>query len=112
MGKNKSLIVLLLLLFSTGISLAQNSFIRGSITDSKGKAIPFASVQLKGSGKGTAADEKGNFSIEAPVGGTLIISATSYESQEILIGSAESLSIGLKDANSLKEVVVTALGIK
>lgn len=43
----------------------------GTVT-SEGEPLPGVSVQLKGASSGTITDIDGNYSIEAPVNGTLV----------------------------------------
>ena len=57
-------------------------------------------------------DFDGNFSITAEEGDTLNISYVGYQSQSIVVGDQDTLSISLELGNELEEVVVTSLGIK
>ncbi|QPH40313.1 SusC/RagA family TonB-linked outer membrane protein [Pedobacter endophyticus] len=87
--------------------------IRGKILDEKGLPIVGASVMVKGTKIGATTDVNGVFSINAPVGSTLVISYIGYTPQEIVAGEGKDYTINLEPAtNSLTDVVVTALGIK
>lgn len=88
--------------------------ITGTITNkADGQPLPGVSILLKGTTKGTSTDGKGQFSINAPSGSSLIASFIGFKTQEIVIDSKTSLEISLEeDATALGEVVVTALGIK
>ncbi|MBA3674284.1 MAG: SusC/RagA family TonB-linked outer membrane protein [Chitinophagaceae bacterium] len=93
---------------------SQSRQVTGRITDSKGDAVPLASVTLKGTSTGTAADENGRFSINVsgsnPV---LVISSVNFQTQEIRVGNSNNLAIELAGGTILSEVTVTtALGIK
>ena len=102
----------MLLLFSI-IALAQVSKITGQIKNDKGDPVSFATVKVKGSNNAVSADQNGNFSIQAPKGATLVVSAASFQSKEVNIGSLSELSLSLApSANNMEEVVVTAVGIK
>ena len=48
--------------------------IKGSVVDSSGEPLIGATVMQKGTANGTATDVDGNFSINCPVGATLVIS--------------------------------------
>ncbi|MEO5998871.1 MAG: SusC/RagA family TonB-linked outer membrane protein [Chitinophagaceae bacterium] len=88
--------------------------IRGQVKDEEGNPLANASVTIKGSNRGVTTDANGEFTIEVPDDRTiLVISFTSFTSQEIRIGSRKSFNLSLVKANSsLDAVVVTALGIK
>lgn len=104
--------ILFALLLSGALAYGQARTITGQVRDEKGSPIPFASVKVKGSTKGVAADQNGNFKIDAEPGAVLEVSAASYETYEIKLGDQTVLSLSLQPQNNLKEVVVTALGVK
>jgi TonB-linked SusC/RagA family outer membrane protein len=112
MSMNKLLTLVCALVISLSV-MAQTS-ITGTILDDKGNPVPFASVNIKNSKAGTRADEKGNFSISASAGQTLIVSALNYTSQEVPISGSAPITVHLVTASdqTLNEVVVTALGVK
>lgn len=94
-------------------SISQNRQITGTVRNTNGEPIPLATVQLKGTTNATTADENGRFSIT--VSGTnvvLVISSVNYENREIAVGSEDVLNVTLNDAADLREVVITALGIR
>jgi hypothetical protein len=76
---------LFLLTLSTH-SFGQNIQINGQITEENGEAIPGASVLVKGSTLGTAADLDGRYTLSVPGDGTLVFSFIGYESQELNVG--------------------------
>ncbi len=109
--KNKFTLCILLLLMST-IAFAQKRTISGKVTDANGEPISFASIRIKDSKTGIAADQNGNFKIIAEGNAKLIISASGYESKEIEV-TDNATTIQLKKMNNeLTTVVVSALGIK
>ena len=68
---------------------------------------------MKGSSTGSVTDIDGKFSVEAPVGSTLVVSFVGYATEEVKVGAASDYTVTLKDdTQSLSEVVVTAMGIK
>jgi TonB-dependent starch-binding outer membrane protein SusC len=97
-----------LLLLSTVIAFAQKS-ISGRVSDSRGDAIPGASVAVKGTKVGSITDANGDFKISAPNNATtLVISSIGYSTAEIAIGNQATINVSLADdAAALSEVVVT-----
>ncbi len=101
-------------LLFTLFAFAQQKDVKGKVIEESGSPIPNASVVLKGTKSGSMTDAEGNFSIKVP-GNTavLVISAVNHRTQEIQVGSSTELTVVLPAvAGSLKEVVVTALGIQ
>lgn len=83
----------------------------GRVTDAAGKPVEGASIVVKGSTAGTAADAAGNFSLQVPDDATLVISAVGYITQEIGISGKSQLSVVLKPADkAMEEVVVVGFG--
>jgi TonB-linked SusC/RagA family outer membrane protein len=95
---------------------AQNRSVSGTVADANGKAIPFASITVKGTKNGVTADADGKFTIKNVASGTvLVITSVGFEDREVTVGSSESLAISLNPTTtgSLTEVVVTsAFGVK
>ncbi|RXK61696.1 SusC/RagA family TonB-linked outer membrane protein [Lacibacter luteus] len=88
--------------------------VNGQVTDEEGKPLAGASVKIKGSALGKSTDAGGNFSLELPdAGGVLIISFIGYQTTEIAVTKAGNITVKLKpEETNMEEVVVTALGIK
>lgn len=108
----KTLSMLALLVLCSLLGWSQTKTITGRITDTNGDPVPFATIKVKGSNIGVAADQNGNFNIQAGSGNVLSISAVGFVSQDISVGSRTVIDVALKSAASLQEVVVTALGVK
>ena len=93
---------------------AQQREVTGRVTGSDGVPIPYATVQIKGTNKGTTADQNGNFRLL--VDGTnaiLQVRSVGFTLKEIAVGSGSALDVSLaQDNKNLQEVVVTGLGIK
>ena len=87
--------------------------VTGRIVDEKGSPVSGASVIVKGTRTGTAADANGFFSIKMPVGiNTLIVSAIGMETAEMTAPGGYA-NINMKSNNQrYDEVVVTAMGIR
>ncbi|HEX4374438.1 MAG TPA: DUF5686 and carboxypeptidase regulatory-like domain-containing protein [Puia sp.] len=96
------------LLTSTHISAQR---ISGSVTDDKGHILPFASLFIKGTTKGTTANNEGKYFINAEPGKQIIICQyVGYERQEktIIVGSENitaNFSLSVQQL-SMKEVVI------
>ncbi|MDB5089034.1 MAG: TonB-dependent Receptor Plug Domain protein [Mucilaginibacter sp.] len=86
--------------------------VKGKVVDEKGLPLPDASVKVKGSQAGTVTDVKGEFNIDIPDGGVLIVSYIGYQTKEVTVSGNTPLTISLVPSGVLNEVVVTALGIK
>jgi TonB-linked SusC/RagA family outer membrane protein len=107
----KKVLTLLLFLLTALISFAQTRSITGKVTNAEGRPVPFANVTIKGTSITVSADENGNFSINAPAGAVLVISAAGLQSTEVNPGTQSTVNVTLT-AGTLSEVVVTALGIR
>lgn len=108
----KTLMLLAVLLQWSVLVIAQTKTITGQVMDDKGNPIPFATVKIKGNdASGVAADENGNFSIQATSSAVLVVSAAGFTTQEITVGDQTNINVALTSGSTLQEVVVTALGI-
>lgn len=109
MRKIASLFTMLMLF--TAFAFGQNRTITGTVTDEKGDALPGASVRIKGTRTGVAADNNGQFRILAKTGDVLVVSGAGLESTEVTVGTGSTLEIKVqRTVIAGTEVVVTALG--
>ncbi|THU40876.1 SusC/RagA family TonB-linked outer membrane protein [Niastella caeni] len=111
----RKILSLLIALALSVVAFAQDRHISGRVTDDKGDPVPFASIKIKKSKVGTAADEAGNFKLSVPPNAVLEISASGLETQEVsTAGAGNVFNISLtRISNELSTVVVTtSLGIK
>jgi len=99
-------------LFGLFATLAQAQTITGTVSDENGMPLPGATVLVEGTSNGVSTDFDGNFSIDANVGDTLVISFVGYASQSVSVSSDSVINISLEPDNSLDEVIVTSLGVK
>ena len=107
----RCLSMLLLTLFTIA-AYAQNT-VTGTVKDAKGEAIPAVSILVKGSTQGVSSDAEGKFRINAPQGSVLIFRYIGFQTQEVTVGTSNTINVVLADeSNNLNEVVVTALGIQ
>jgi len=109
----KVLLFFVAIMMSAGLALAQNREIAGKVTDaSTGEGIPFASVQVKGTMTGTAADADGNYSITVKSDdAVLVFVSVGYSQVEIPAGGKKIVDVELPVDNvALDETVVIAFG--
>ncbi|MFH7015993.1 carboxypeptidase-like regulatory domain-containing protein [Flavobacterium sp. FlaQc-47] len=104
-------VYLLIMLFFSGITFAQNT-ITGSVTDSNKQSIPGANVSVVGDRSATSTDFDGTFklstSVKLPL--TLKVTAVGFESKTVNVTSAsQKVNVILKDEETkLDEIVVSA----
>lgn len=102
-----------LILFSISSALSQQKAISGTVSDPTGLPLPGATVLIKGTATGTATDFDGNYAINANQGDILVFSFVGYSTQEVTIGTSNTVNVTLTESTeALEEVVVTAQGIK
>lgn len=82
--------------------------VTGTIRDNHGEPIIGANVFVKGTTSGTVTDMDGNFSLEVPEQGTLVVSYIGYLTKEMPIGKGQqNVEVALiEDTQALDEVVV------
>lgn len=109
----KYLAVMMLMMFLSGVVMAQNVTVTGRVTGSDdGLPIPGASVVQKGTTRGVSTDVDGTYSISVPRGSTLQFSSIGMADQEIVVGDRTVINVVLQPSTvAVDEVVVTALGI-
>jgi hypothetical protein len=76
---------LTILFFLSCTAFAQMRTITGRLTGSDGSPLPGVSVAIKGTKTGTSTDVDGNYSIEVPVGATLVFAFIGMQTREILV---------------------------
>lgn len=92
---------------------AQERTISGTVTSqSDGQTLPGVNVILKGTSTGASTDFDGNYTINlSGQGGVLVFSYVGYVSQEITVGSSNTVNVALvEDLAALEEVVVVGYG--
>ena len=99
------LIVVLTLVIGFGVN-AQNYSVKGNVKDATGEPIIGASVLLQGTKTGVATDFDGNFTIQAPANGTLVISYVGYITQSIAIQSRNTVNVILQENTDLLDEIV------
>lgn len=109
----RALLFFTMLMVCVTLSYAQQRQVTGKVTDTEGKPIPFATIQVKGTNTGTTSDVDGNFKLNVGGTGTLIIRSVGFATQQAELGASNTVSVSLKaDDTNLQEVIVTALGVQ
>ena len=93
---------MVLLLGAFGLASAQ---ISGTVVDEDGAPLPGASLVKKGTTTGTTTDFDGNYSIDASIGETLVVSYIGYTAKEVVINSS-IMNITLTSGIQLAEAIV------
>lgn len=85
--------------------------VKGNVSDPNGEPIIGANVVVKGTTVGAVTDIDGNFALEVPANGVLVISYIGYNPVE-LKPTSDNINVVLKeDSEALDEVVVVGYGV-
>src|SRR6186713_2803276 len=111
--------LLRLLLFITGVALAQLSysqsrFITGKIVGKDGKPLDGATVKVEGKNSSAMTTSDGSFRINVTGGGQMIVSHVGFKGTKVRFSAGTDVyTITLsEEASLIHEVVVTAIGTK
>ncbi len=110
MRKFATLFAMLMLL--NALAFGQARTISGTVTDENGAPLPGASVSIKNNPRsGLAADNNGQFRIQANTGDVIVVTGSGLETTEATVGAGATINITVKRIITTgTEVVVTALG--
>ena len=88
--------------------------VSGQVVDQEGEPLIGATIKLKNAQTGVITDFDGNFTIDAPANGTLVVSYVGYKDREIAVrGRAILEQIQMEsDAMMLEQVVVVGYGVQ
>ncbi|MDR0560520.1 MAG: SusC/RagA family TonB-linked outer membrane protein [Prevotellaceae bacterium] len=105
-------IALTALICGCSVSLSAQGKVTGKVTDESGTPLAGASVTVKGTNVGMAADADGNYSISVTAAdNVLVFSLMGFATQEIAVGGKTVIDVALsEDATKLDEVVVIGYG--
>ena len=105
------MLVLLMAVISLGRMNAQVITVSGTVTDAKdGNPLVGCSVQIKGTSKGAITNMKGQYTIQAKKGETLLFQYIGYKQERRVVKSA-TLDVKMKaDDVVLEECVVVGYG--
>lgn len=113
MISRKKIILLILLPLCSLWTMAQELTVKGTVKDDSGLELLGASIVVKGTTKGVAADEMGHYEIKVKNGDILVFSSMGYTSQERKVTKAGTINIVLSsDVQQLEgtDVVAVAYG--
>lgn len=109
--KVSRLCTLLLFLFVSAGLYAQQ-IVKGTVKDATtGEPLMGASIVVKGTTTGVAADFDGNYEIKAANGSVLVFSSVGYKTQEVTVKSTTVNVLLQEDAQQLEDVVVIGYGV-
>ncbi len=98
------------LLPTRGLAQANPSISGRVVSRADNTALPGATVLQKGTTNGTATNSEGSFSLEAPLGSTLVISSVGFVTVEITATAAPLRVVMATDTRQLSDVVVVGYG--
>ena len=111
--RNRYLVVLMLLLFSSVASAQNSRTVTGKITDKNGEPLPGTNVVVQGTASGIQADMNGNYQIlvENPSEAVLEFSFIGYTRQQIVVAGQSTINVILAEEYiGLNELVVVGYG--
>jgi len=100
----KKILIILILLFSSTILIAQE--VSGTVTDNSGVTLPGVNVLEKGTNNGTITDFDGKYSINVSENAILVFSFIGYETLEKSLNGETTLNVSLADGLALSEVQI------
>lgn len=83
-----------------------------AVSDEMGEGLPGVNVIIKGTSRGTVTDFDGNYHLEVPdEGAILVFSSVGYVQEEIVVGNQSVININMvPDVTALEELVVIGYG--
>lgn len=103
--------LIVLMLFLSAISFAQEKTITGIARDGNNIPMPGVNVFIKGTDTGTQTDFDGKYSLTAAPGDVIVFSFIGTKTIERTVGSANEINVIMEDdTDSLEEVVVVGYG--
>lgn len=113
MKKHLTFFKFLILILLPALCHGQAVALKGKVTEANGTPLYGVNILIKGTNKGTISNEKGEYAINANKGNIITFSYIGFIAKEITVGNSDVVDLSLAaDANSLNEVVITALGVK
>ena len=109
--RQKSILSIVLILFSILQTMAQQKTITGKVTDPQGNGLPGVTVSVRGSRTATQTGADGTYSINAPANASLLFTSVGYESTQISAAGKSAVDAALATSNTnLNAVVVVGYG--
>ena len=109
----KIYLVILMLLLSSVMALAQQIQVTGKVTDNIGAVLPGVTVTIKGTTLAVATNEKGVYVFPKVAGDAILVfSSMGMKTQEAKVSNRNTIDISLDgEAFSLNEVVAVGYGV-
>lgn len=109
----KLLIILPFFLFSSMAVFGQTTEVKGTVLDAAtGESLIGVSVSQKGTTNGVSTDIDGNYTLNVPMGATLLFTYIGYTDQEIVV-SGNTINVTMQPSQELlDEVVVVGYGVQ
>ena len=114
MRMKRTLLLLIMGLVCTALYVnAQQRTVTGRVTDGEtGNPLAGVTIAVQGSNTQSQTDATGAYTISVQQGQTLIFQSVGFQTAERVVGTASVIDVALSpSAESLEEVVVTAMGI-
>lgn len=112
MKKNRILLILFLLIFSSPQIFAQEIGVKGTVSSSDGEALIGVTITVKGQNRGVTTDVYGNYAINVQRGDILVFSYIGFTAQEVVV-SSQILNVRMEpSAELLSEVVTIGYGVQ
>lgn len=96
----------LLFTFCSLMGYAQNTEVRGTVTDDTNETIPGVSISIKGTTRGIITDIDGTYRITASLNDTLVFTLVGMATQEIVYTGQPAINVVMTDNDKLLEEVV------
>ncbi len=102
-----------LLALLPALALWSQAVLQGTVANSDAEPLIGATVLVKGTARGATTDAKGTFTLDLPPGDqVLLVSYTGFGTREVAVRAGmRTVEIVLEEGITLRETVVTALGI-
>ena len=84
----KQIFLIVMIIFTTQVTLAQVKTVKGTVTDAVGAPLPSANIKVKGESVGTTTDFDGGFTIQVQAGKTLEVSFLGFETKSVVVGDS------------------------
>ena len=109
----KILLTFLGAVFVITTTLAQDKSVSGKVTAEDGSSLPGVNVVLKGTTTGTVTDSDGNYKLDVPgTGSVIVFSFIGFKTTEMTVGNQSVIDLIIaSESTQLTEIVVTAVGI-
>ena len=103
--------LLLIFFVCSSFLWAQEKTVTGIVADEQGIPLAGANILVQNTTNGVQTDFDGKYAIKTAIGQVLVISYVGFKTQNITVGSANSINITLtEDAAQLNEIVLVGYG--